>query len=316
MEVEVFGSTDPVAAANALSSLTLAATGTSVREGLWYQSSVAAVAGVVLEDGREVVVRAYQRSVRRSFLEGEVRVQSRLAQHGFPSASPLGGPVVSDGVLGRVESLLVDPGARPLGQGAMGVSASGLAELAKFTSGIDPAGLDANPMALIDSALYPPPHSPLFDFDATAAGAQWIDEIASAARAAMTADHAIISHSDWSARNVRIGRDGLVCVYDWESLQYGPESISVGVAAATWRSLGELNDPMAPSAAEIERYIDLYEAARGTAFSPNERRSTLAAAVFALAYTARCEHALQPGVRNGRASSRLVTDNGLRSLLS
>ena len=85
------------------------------------------------------------------------------------------------------------------------MSARGLARLVSLKNGIDPAGLGANPMALPDTDLYPSPHSPLFDFERTAAGAQWIDEIAAAARAAMTADDALISHGDWSARNIRLG---------------------------------------------------------------------------------------------------------------
>lgn len=170
-------------------------------------------------------------------------------------------------------------------------------------------------MTLPDDELYPPPHSPLFDLTATKAGAEWIDEIAAAARTAMTDDDALISHGDWSARNVRLGPDGLIGVYDWESLRFGPESTAVGSAAATWRSLGGPNDPTAPSAAEIERFIVLYERERDQPFSAGQRRSARAAAVFALAYTARCEHALRPGIRSGRASGRLAQDDGLRSLI-
>jgi aminoglycoside phosphotransferase (APT) family kinase protein len=131
----------------------------------------------------------------------------------------------------------------------------------------------------------------------------------------MTETTSVIAHGDWSARNIRLGPDGLVCVYDWESIQVGPECAAVGVAAATWRALGEANEPMAPSAAEIVRYVECYEAALSGALTAHQRRSARAAAVYALAYTARCEHALQPGTRNGRASGRLAQDNGLLSLI-
>lgn len=315
LEAEVFGTADPSIVAEVLSSLTLAATGAAVHGGRWYSSSVAAVAAVLLEDGREIVTRAYRPYNSRAFVAGVVRVQAHLARSGFPCASPLGGPVVVDDILGRAESLLFDPGMRRFGPQEMARSAHGLAELVRLAGGIDPAGLDASPMALPDTELYPPPHSPRFDFSATASGAEWIDEIATAARAAMTGGDSLISHGDWSARNIRLGPASLLCAYDWESLQYGPESRALGVAAATWRSLGAPNEPMAPCATEIESYIHLYERARGRPFSAGQRQSARAAAVFALAYTARCEHALEPGTRNGRASGRLAQDDGLRSLI-
>jgi Phosphotransferase enzyme family len=316
LEAEIFGTTDPSAIATVLSSLTRVATGTAVRGGCWYGSSVAAVAGVRLSDGREIVTRAYRPSVSHAFLDGVVRVQAHLVSTGFPCASPVSGPVEVDDTLGRCESILVGPGQRRFGLQEMAMSANGLAQLVRLTRDIDPAGLDANPMALLDTELYPLPHSPLFDFAATAAGAEWIDEIAAAARAAMTENDAVISHGDWSARNIRLGPAGLVGVFDWESLQFGPESTVVGAAAATWRALGEANEPTAPTAADIERFIHLYERGRSHPFSGDERRSARAAAVFTLAYTARCEHALQPGTRSGRASGRLAQDDGLRSLLS
>jgi len=49
-------------------------------------------------------------------------------------------------------------------------------------------------------------------------------------------------------------------------------------------------------------------------FTPTARRGAHAAAVHALAYTARCEHAVSPGTTTGRASGRLTND-GLQSLL-
>ena len=314
-EAEVFGTMESSEVAAVLASLAATATGVEVVGGLWYCSSTAAVAGVVLEDGRSVVVRAYQRSASSSFIEGVVRAQDRLASAGFPCARPLSGPVVVDGILGRVESLLPDPGPRRFEPGEMNESARGLARVVSLAATVDPAGLDRHPMALPDTQLYPSPHSPLFDFDATASGAEWIDEIASAARRAMTDVTPVIAHGDWSARNVRLGPGGLLGAYDWESLQHGPETTAVGVAAATWRSLGEPHEPMAPSADEIMRYVTLYEAGREGPFTARQRRSARAAAAFALAYTARCEHALDPGTRTGRASERLATDDHMQPLL-
>jgi hypothetical protein len=122
VELDVFATTDPSQIASVLAALATGATGVEVKAGLWYASSVAAVAGVLLGDGRRVVVRAYRRDVAPAFVHGVVRVQRHLAAAGFPCALPLSGPVSAGGVLGRVESSRDDPGPRrftvSMGQGS------------------------------------------------------------------------------------------------------------------------------------------------------------------------------------------------------
>lgn len=250
VELDIFDTTDPAGIAGVLSSLVAQAVGVRVQDGWWYQSSAAAVAGVRLIDGRSVVVHAYRPGTAEEFVEGVVRVQRHLVDGGFPSARPLSGPVSVGGVLGRVESLRPDPGQRRFAAGEMSASAAGLARLVALAAAVDPAGLDTHPMSLSDSELYPEPHSAVFDFAATSAGAEWIDDVARAARAEMVSDSSVIAHGDWSARNVRLDRRGLCGVYDWESLQLVAEPTAVGIAAATWRSLGDPGEPLAPAAAD------------------------------------------------------------------
>lgn len=103
----------------------------------------------------------------------------------------------------------------------------------------------------------------------------------------------VIAHTDWSIRNVRFGPEGVVAAYDWDSLAMVPESEAVGGAAVSWCKSGEGDDPT-PSVEQIEGYIDAYEKARGNGFSASERRSIRAAALAAMAYTARCEHCVDP----------------------
>lgn len=307
LEDQVFGSSDSVHIADRLGEL-LVDLDAPVSEWLWYVRSMACVAGARLVDGREVVVRAFQPNVHPAFLDGVVRVQAHLADAGFPAARPLSGPLVREWGLGRVETLLVDPGARRLGPETMATSATGLARIAELAAQVDPTGLELHPMAAGDQ-LYPTPHSPIFDFAKTAAGAEWIDAIAAPAKAAMEADDTrAVSHGDWSARNVRFAGDRIVAVYDFESLEQTAESTALGVAAATWRSLGEGDDPIAPGRDEIERYLDLYDEARSHPLTPRQRRAARGMAVYSLAYTARCEHALRPGIRDGRATARLSHD--------
>ena len=80
------------------------------------------------------------------------------------------------------------------------------------------------------------------------------------------ADHSapVVAHMDWSARNVRIGPQGLVAAYDWDSLALVPESTAVGQAAATWSVTSEPGGSEFPSLESITEFVLRYEEAAGT----------------------------------------------------
>ena len=121
---------------------------------------------------------------------------------------------------------------------------------------------------------------------------------------------AVIAHTDWSARNVRFNEHGIGAVYDWDSLSLAPEAV-VGQSAATWRSTGSAADVLAPGRAEIERYLAAFGAARGIPLSASELSAARSAAVWVMAYSACCEHALElrtPYVRH-RARHWLRTES-------
>lgn len=117
----------------------------------------------------------------------------------------------------------------------------------------------------------------------------------------------MIAHCDWSLRNVRLTTEELLAVYDWDSLSSTREVVAVGQAAATWSALD--GSQIAPDAQEVAAFVREYEAARGATFSDEERAAVGAAALYVLAYTARCEHAIDPGGDvHRRARPRLKTD--------
>src|SRR5205085_665002 len=74
--------------------------------------------------------------------------------------------------------------------------------------------------------LYPVPHSPRFDFAATAPGAEWIDALMRDARAGLAAlppGVDVVAHGDWRVQNPSL-RGGMIdAVYDWDSLAAPPE---------------------------------------------------------------------------------------------
>lgn len=201
VEAVVFGTDDAGVIVERIAELVRAAIGAELADVRWYVASVSCVAGVLVDDGREVVVRAYQPSVTARFVRSVIRAQTHVTAAGFPAPEPLSGPVQLPWGLGRAEALVSDPGMRYPPASAMAVSAAALAQLVTLLEDVDAEGLDEHPMLHFDG-LYPTPHSPLFDFAATAAGAEWIDEIATAARAVLDAEDApiVIGHTDWSSR--------------------------------------------------------------------------------------------------------------------
>jgi aminoglycoside phosphotransferase (APT) family kinase protein len=156
------------------------------------------------------------------------------------------------------------------------------------------AGLEQHPLRQRDGGLYGDPHSPLFDFDSTGDGAEWIDDLARQASMIRQKDTStpVIAHTDWSARNVRVDEHRLLAVYDWDSLALVTEGTALGQAAMTWSVTADPGGTAFPDLHSVLGYIGDYEEARGAPLSTGQRRAAQAAAAYVLAYTARCEHSL------------------------
>ena len=314
VEMAVFGTDVPEAVAEEFEAFCRRCLGSPVEEALFYGASAGCTAGLRLHDGRSVVVKAYQDRWRADFLGAVGRVQEHLSQTGFPCPRPVAGPERAGAALATAETFVLDPGMRVFGTPEeMAASAAGLSRQIDLCRGLDEPNLAPHPLDTSSGALYPEPHNPLFDFSLGVEEAGWIDELAMAAKAARDADLPVrvIGHTDWSARNVRLGPRGVVAAYDWDSLALVAEPVVVGHAAATWRSTGEADDPIAPAAGEVRSYLRAYEVAAGRRFSADETKAAMGAALWVLAYSARCEHALQAvtGKQVERARARLRVDS-------
>lgn len=203
--------------------------------------------------------------------------------------------------LATVDAYLADPGPpTTVGARHLRASAEMLAAVTDATG--SEARLADHPLESRRAAgdLYTEPHSPLFDFAATAVGAEWIGEFAEMAQAVRRVGATAVVHMDWAARNVRVRAAGVKAIYDSDSLSFGTEAIGVGQAAVTWADTGESPHPAAAlDLAAIEAFLDAYPRSF-------DRRSARAAALSVLCYSARCEHALDPeGVRRSPLRDRL-----------
>jgi hypothetical protein len=265
---------------------------TAIRGGLFHVASVGSVTGIELVDGRRVVVKVVPPRFGSDYLVAVGEVQNALAGQGWPCARRLAGPVSVGVGLAVVDTFLPDPGQpATFGVAEMRTSALGLAAFIEAAPLVD--GLDHHSLTAEVEGLYPPPHSPLFDFAATATGAEWIDELASIARPLLREGRLVVGHTDWAARNVRLTADGVRAIYDMDSVALAPLAGIVAQAAVCWRATGESDDTAAPDVAEIDAWL----AELPLDITPVERRAIDANALYHLAYSSRCEHAIDPHER-------------------
>ena len=290
----------------------------------FYAASAGCVLGVHLESGDDVVIKAYQKRWSSPLLRAVQRSQERVADGGIPCARPRLGPTqfaADRPNLALVETFIADPGMHP-GRSARerGVSARGLAlqiGLCRDLDGVE--ALNSHPLHTPDERLYPEPHSPLFDFDTTAAGAAWIDDLARLALLARKQDEsaAVVAHTDWSARNVRFDEECLQAVYDWDSLALVRESTALGQAAMTWSVTADPGGTEFPDSDDVLAFMNDYQRARSRPFTTDQLRAARASALYTLAYTARCEHSLdvQGIARSDQDAARTRLEEASTALL-
>jgi hypothetical protein len=283
-----------------------------VRGCYFYRSSVGSTHGLQLEDGRDLVVKVHPPAhVNRHLpndqqsLDTIFQVTSWLAEQGYPCPRPILGPLPLGNGLATVDQFLE--------RGAYGngfepedrkIIATGFAELIDRLRSFpgDPSCLKHFQRG---DALYPQPHSKLFDFEKTAKGAEWIDDFARRGLQAEPHDGPLLlGHADWRVEHLRFENGTIVATYDWDSLAYWTETELVGISAhgftADW---SRENVRRIPTADDIRAYVSDYEVARGRPFSQGERQSLFAQCVYFIAYGARCTHSLEPGKKDWECNS-------------
>jgi Ser/Thr protein kinase RdoA (MazF antagonist) len=306
---QVFGTRDPARVEAALLALPL-----EISRCFHLEISVGALFGLELADGRRVALKVHQPKVGPAEIEQQQRVQMHLAGRSFPCPRPVLGPTPflaghCSAEEWRTEGrryAVVTP-ARRLSMAAALVQIGRLAaELPRLPA------LEAYQRP---QGLWPEPHNALFDFEATRDGAEEIDEIARRAAERMRSGPIVVGHQDFSAKHFRFGAGGeITIVYDWDSVSIDYESVTIGGAAATHTAALHART-FEPSIEDTLAFVADYEQARG-GLPAEVREAALAYAVYAVAYTARCEHALS--VTRGsrlRTAARSALGNFAAALL-
>ena len=279
----------------------------------FWEFSISTTFGLRLHNGERVVVKARHLSnISLEALQAACHVQQALAAQGFPCPKIILPPTPLVAGVASVEEL-VDLGERgnahqPKIRQAM---AQGLANLVQQALPfVNVAGLAQN--QLRRHPLWGKPHNALFDFERTSEGAEWIDAIATQAREIILSARRplVLGHMDWSVKNLRFVDDRISVVYDWDSLRVEDELVLVGTSARQFLVTWYLDaSPLVPTPEEARQFVQGYEVARDKAFTPNELKVIYAAMIDGMAYTARCEHAIDPTGKKYSGSFREALHN-------
>ena len=303
VELDCFDTDNPEQIAAMINAFCQAHLGSNIRGYLFYRASIGSAHGIQLEDGRNVVIKVRPPaetnpylSFDRPSLESISQVMKWLADRGYPCPEPIVGPTPLARGLATVEEFLnrgecgngFNPDCRIL-------IATGFAELIELLRSFE-GEVACFKHFQRDESLYAQPHSKLFDFKRTSAGAEWIDAFAQRARQAEArVGKPVLGHADWRVEHLRFQKGKIVATYDWDSLAFCPETELVGISAhgftADWTLEGVRR---IPTADDIRAYVTDYEQARGRPFSQHERKSLFATCVYCIAYGARCSHSLEP----------------------
>jgi hypothetical protein len=314
----VFGTNDPVSAAEALAEAVAATLGVPVAAARFYEPGVGIVAGLDLADGRAVVAKVHRATfMPRGRLAAIARVQADLAAAGVPAPAPLAGPLT----LGNGWLTIEDHRGGDSADGRDPAVRRGMARaLHDFVDAARPQAGSGGLVTWLGEPvidhLWPEPHDLRFDLRGTAAGAEWIDEAARAARAtlAATAFPDVVGHLDWRVQNLAFAGSRVSAIYDWDSVALVPEPALVASSSVIhpidWRL--DQPDPL-PTLDELDAFVADYEAARGTAFDEAERELLAAGQRWVATYGARCQHSddvlgVFPDVDHSRGWPRLLRE--------
>lgn len=266
-----------------------------ISEGVFYRPGVGIVAGLRLVNGSEVVVKIHRWNVSFTRLAAIQKVQATLADEGLPVPRPLTEPQQLVHGICTVEELRRGGRASGRDPAVRRAIAEGLHSFIKAAAHLVGHVNVGTPLMLrsVGAPLWFEPHDVRFDFDGTAAGAEWIDAHAALARRRLEhlGPNMVIGHFDWRVENLGFQDNEIVAIYDWDSVCAAPEAVVVGSTAAQFTAewSASEDDPL-PSVDEMRSFVSDYENARGAMFDESERELLDAANLFSCAYGARCQH--------------------------
>jgi hypothetical protein len=312
VELSIFGTRDAEAIAGAVEQFCAIHLGADPTSALFWRASTGVAAGLLLDDDRVVVLKAHQPAVDRDHIASVLALREALFEAGYPTPRVLGGPHTLGHGSATVEAF-VDPGPTADGFAVRDLLARGLHGFCRMATQLAQGRLFAPPAVAMPAgkALWPAPHSRLFDFERTADGAETIDEIAEVAKDRVVPDDdtpKLVAHLDWRVEHVRVRGGAIRSVYDWDAVHRVPEAHAVGNAAAHFAANWEtgFSARRYPTPEESDAFVAAYVSARGEPFDEHMRRQIGAFRTYGLAYAARCGHDPKAAPIPGAAEEMLL----------
>lgn len=309
-ERAVLGDTTAVQVLAAFSGYTRARLGQPIRSVRFRAGRIDAVWGVELADGRQVVVKAHRPPADPRAVGAATDAGSLLVAAGYPCPRPLSGPDEVDGNLLVVEELL-SGGRAPDGRDPVvrRLLAEGLVRhvdlLRRDATLAERAGPGPSWCRYQDGP-WPVPHDPVVDSTTTPPGAEWLDAFARRAVEQVLTHRGrdvVVGHADWCAGNCAVADGELVATYDWE-LVADTEAVVAGFAAASFAT-SSTSGGGSSTPEEVRAFLRDCERARGNSFDRAEQRTAAGAAAWIVAFNARWETAMRPGLDDGETTALL-----------
>ncbi len=297
-ERALYGDVDLATLHSTVDGYTRSRLGSGLAEVVFRSGRIDAVWGVVLDDGRRVVIKAHRPPVDLANRMAGVRAQHALVGAGFPCPVPISGPDRFGELVLSAETLTDDgepaDGRDPLTRRAIAAGLARHIELLRPHPELMASVGKGPAWNRYEDGPWPVPHDPIFDFSDTPAGYGWLDEVAAeASRQILThrGEEVVIAHGDWYGGNLLVADGAVSATFDWD-LMADTEAVVAGMAAACYAASstagGGLSDP-----AEVTAFLADYDDLRP--LSPPERRAAAGAATWILAFNARCELGLLDG---------------------
>jgi hypothetical protein len=212
-----------------------------VAEVLFRAGRIDAVYGLLLGDGRKVVLKVHRPPVDVSGLEALREALSYLASTGYPSPEPVDGPVIRGEHVVTIESLLEQGAPADAREPEIRRElAHAFVDHIRLLRAVEHLGarLPAGPAwTRYGDGPWPVPHDPIFDFTSTPTEWSWLDGFAREAADELLAlrgdDALVIGHGDWYDGNARFADGQVVAVFDWD-LMTETEAVLTGLAATAY----------------------------------------------------------------------------------
>ncbi|HXW80010.1 MAG TPA: phosphotransferase, partial [Acidimicrobiales bacterium] len=250
------------------------------------------VVGVVLQDGRQMVVKVRAPAAR---LAACFEVQRVLFERGFPCPEPVVAPCPLGPWTASAEVFVPDGSVLPGSGRQARPFAEALARLLVAAPRVEQIGSlrPAPPWTAWDHpgpGLWPWPDDRDLDLNQIS-GPEWLDNAATLVRDRLARSGAepVVGHGDWYAGNLRWAGVDLLSVHDWDSVIAAPETVVVGLAGAVYPVTG---DPGGwATVEESEDFLACYEAAANRPFTESERQDAWAAGLWSRAFDAKKQFA-------------------------